>query len=421
MKRRVFVLDVALLAAAIVLAMIIAFAVATLGMRIPDATAMTIAEFLAISGSLTLVLGGFLLWLASGPLAGLRPQMTVAMAAGSVVALLNVLVTAWLMFISPHDLALLLLLLLFSLLVSLSFAAVSSRALMASVKDLTTAARRLADGDLSGRVASVGRGELAELAEDFNRMAERVEASFLKERELDAARTSFVASVSHDLRSPLASIRAAVEALHDGVVTDPELVRRYLRTTLQDLTYLSRMIDDLFELARLEGGGLVLDLADTSLGDLISDTLESTRLRAEQRGVTMTGVVAEDLTLRLDGAKIQRVLDNLVDNALRHTPPGGMVEIVAQRQNGGGSVEVRDTGAGIDPADLPFVFDRFFRGDPARDRASGGAGLGLAIARGFVEAHGGRIWAESRLGCGTTVFFTLGSGAAHSSAIGVSC
>jgi signal transduction histidine kinase len=406
-KPRVPWAEALLLAGAIFAAALVALAVAAFGMQVPGKAIAAIGGFLAISGGLTLLLGGGILWLITGSRRlGLRPQLTVALAGGGVVALLNVLVTAWLMFISAHDLALLLLLLLFSLLVSMSFAAVISRALIASVRQLVDAAQRLAGGDLSVRVAENGRGELRDLAQNFNRMAERLDDVFRRERALDTARRSLVAGVSHDLRSPLASLRAAAEALRDGVVSEPAEVRHYLRTMLQDLTYLSGLIDDLFDLARLEGGGLVLERTPTSLRDLISDTLGSMQLRARQRCVRLHGAVEGDPLVMADGAKVQRVLDNLVDNALRHTEAGGAVDLFARQEGPAVVVTVRDSGAGVDSADLPHIFDRFYRRDRARGREDG-AGLGLAIARGFVEAHGGKIWVENGPECGAAFSFTL--------------
>ena len=408
MSKKAFLLDVAILAGAILAAALVALAVATLGMHVPGPTSESIGGFLAISGGLTVVLGAIILWLITGSQQpGLRPQLTIAIAGGGGVGLLNVLVTAWLMFISPHDLGLLLLLLLFSLLVSLSFAAVISRVLIGSLQQLVGAARRLAGGDLSVRVVGQGRGELRELADDFNRMAERLEAAFRREKELDSARRSLVASVSHDLRSPLASLRVATEALHDGVVTDPDDVHRYLRTMVQDLTYLSRLIDDLFELARLEGGNLVLDRTETSLRDLISDTLESMQVRAEKEGIQLHGVVDGDPLALADGGKIQRVLDNLLDNALRFSRSGGRVDVTARQEDGAVVVAVRDDGGGIEPEDLPYVFDRFYRGDRSRRREDSGSGPGLAIARGFVEAHGGTIRVENEPGRGASFIFEL--------------
>ncbi len=408
MRKQPLLIDVVVLAGAIVIALLVALIVAALGMHVPGATDRAIGAFLGISGGLTVLLGALVLGVISRVRQfGLRQQIAIALCGGALVALLNVLVTAWLMFISPHDLGLLLLLLLFSLLVSLSFAAVISRALVGSLRELVGAARRLAGGDLTVRVAVAGRGELRELAHDFNSMAERLQAAFQHERDLDMARRSLVASVSHDLRSPLASLRVAAEALQDGVVSNAEDVQRYLRAMLQDIGYLSRLIDDLFELARLEGGSLVLDRTETSLRDLISDTLESMQLRAQKCGVQLQGAVDGDPLVVADGAKLQRVLDNLLDNALRFSPSGGQVELTARQEGGAVVVAVRDSGGGIEPADLPHVFDRFYRGDRSRRREDGATGLGLAIARGFVEAHGGKIWVENDPGRGAAFIFTL--------------
>ena len=407
MRARHVLAQLAALAGAIVVAGLLASAVAALVMHVPEPTTVTIGLFLAISGALTLALGAPLLWLVAGqPRLGLRARLTIALAAGSAVSLLNVLVTAWLMFISAHDLGLLLLLLLFSLLVSLSFAAVLSRAVMSRLDEVTAAARRMAAGDLSARVDEAGRGELAELGRSFNRMAERVERAFARERELDAARRALVAGVSHDLRSPLASIRAAVEALHDGVVADPGTVRRYQAGLVQDVARLSRLIDDLFELARLDAGAVTLHPERTALGDLVSDTLEGFRPRAQARGIALDGAVEGEPAAYVDAARIQRVLDNLLENALRHTPAGGHIAITARERPDGAQLEVRDSGPGIAAGDLARVFERFYRGDPARGR-DGGAGLGLAIVRGLVEAHGGTVAVESGPGQGARFIATL--------------
>lgn len=412
MRKQPLLIDVAVLAAAIVAAVLVALLVAALGMHVPGATDRAIGAFLGISGALTLLLGALVLGLISRLRQfGLRQQIAIALGGGAVVALLNVLVTAWLMFISPHDLGLLLLLLLFSLLVSLSFAAVISRALVGSLWELVGAARRLAGGDLTVRVTVAGPGELRELAHDFNRMAERLETAFQHERDIDAGRRSLVAGVSHDIRSPLASLRVAAEALQDGVVTNAEDVQQYYRAMLQDIGYLSRLIDDLFELARLEGGSLVLDSTETSLRDLISDTLESLQVRARKSGVELHGAVDGDPLVVADGAKLQRVLDNLLDNALRFSRRGGRIDLTARQEDEAVLVTVRDSGGGIAPGDLPHVFDRFYRGDRSRQRGDGGTGLGLAIARGLIEAHGGKIWVENEPGHGAAFVFTLPCGA----------
>jgi signal transduction histidine kinase len=404
--RRTLAISLARLAGAVLASGAVALAIARGILGVPPTDLAALGLFLAISGTLTLAVGGLVLWIVAMPgEMSMRVCLTVALATGSGVALLNVLVTAWLMFLSPHDLGLLLLLLVFSLLISLSFASVLSSTFMAPIAQLTAAVRRLAAGDLSVRAPTSGRGELAALAADFNRMVERVEATFQQERELETARRTLVASVSHDLRSPLASVRAAIEALHDGVVAEPDDVRRYIASALSDVAQVSALIDDLFELARLDAGAVTLQREETLLGDLVSDTLESMRPRAARHGVALRGAVEGAPVARIDVAKMQRVLNNLVENALRHTPAGGHIELTARETGEAACIELKDTGAGIAPGDLPHVFERFYRGDPARQRVGAGAGLGLAIVRGFVEAHGGTVWVDSFQGQGAT--FTL--------------
>jgi signal transduction histidine kinase len=226
-----------------------------------------------------------------------------------------------------------------------------------------------------------------------------------------------IAWVSHDLRTPLTSVRARVEALADGVVTDPAEVAAYLNAVRADVDALNRLIDDLFELTVIDAGGLRLDITAFSLSDLASDTLEAMRVLADRRGIALRGTVAPDVDpVRLSPPHIQRVLNNLVGNALAHTPAGESVTVGVTRERAPDQVCVRvtDTGEGIPPADLPRVFERFYRGERSRARAvgadgaaTGGMGLGLAIARALVEAHGGAIGIDSQVGLGTTVWFTL--------------
>jgi signal transduction histidine kinase len=269
-------------------------------------------------------------------------------------------------------------------------------------------AARIADGDLETRVVVDTHDELADLAADLNALAVRLDAAARQERRMEQSRRDLIAAVSHDLRTPLAAIRATIEAITDGVVTDEATITRYLCTMHDSTRELSRLIDDLFDLSRLDAGALVLELEPAALADLVSDTLERMRPQAAARDVVLTGFAAADLPLvPLDARFVGRVLANLVDNAVRHTPAGGRVEVAVYREGPAVRVEVRDTGEGIAPADLPHVFERFYRGEKSRSREHGGAGLGLAICKGIVEAHGGRIWAEARSPQGTQVSFTL--------------
>jgi two-component system sensor histidine kinase SaeS len=324
------------------------------------------------------------------------------------IAFANITMTAWLMFISPHDLGLLGLLLAFAAIVALAFAALTAEPVLRSVREVAAAARQVASGQLGVRVRPDGPDELVGLAQDFNVMSERLEETDKARREMEEARRHLIAAISHDLRTPLASIRVMVEAIDDGVVTDPETTQRYVRTVLGEVQRLSGLIDDLFELSRLDAGVLALQLEPGSLHDLVSDMMEALQVQAAEKGLTLQGAVDDHLPpVLMDAARVQRVVYNLVQNAIRHTPPDGTVLLEAQEEPDAVRVDVVDSGEGVLPADLPHIFERFYRGEKSRVRAQGGAGLGLAIARGLVEAHGGRIWAQSAPGKGARFSFVL--------------
>ena len=349
-------------------------------------------------------------------LRSLNQTLTLGYIVAAMLTLINVWITARLMFINQeHDLTLAGLLLLFAGGISVSFGYFLSTSLTHALRDVVRAASRVSEGDFSTRVRVEGRDEVAQLAQAFNAMAARLETGDREARALDAARRDLVAWASHDLRTPLASLRAMLDALADGVVTDPETVARYVRQSQAEIVRMNALIDDLFELAQMDTGSLTLRCDAGSLSDLISDTLEGFTARAQARGITLRGSVAPGVDpVWMASDKISRVLQNLIENAFRHTPKGGKIQLRAEVLDGMALVSLKDTGGGIAPQDLPRIFDRFYRGDAARSRShaqegfdGGGAGLGLAIAKGLVEAHGGRIWAESVPGHGTVMRFTL--------------
>ncbi|HZY56599.1 MAG TPA: ATP-binding protein, partial [Rubrobacteraceae bacterium] len=347
-----------------------------------------------------------------GLLGGVRAQMVAAVLLGSLLLVGMVIAGSGAMFISSHDLSILLTMLLFAAVLTVGFSLRAAVPLARRIERLRLDTARLAEGDLGAKVKVEGHDELAALAEDFNRMAATLEQARMREREADEARRDLVAAVSHDLRTPLASVRALIEAVADGVVDDPETRARYLASARGEVTKLGRLVDDLFELARIDAGLLQLELEETSLHDLVSDTLSSFRPEAERRGIRLVGLVSPEVDPVLASpSKLQRVLYNLVSNALRHTPADGTVFLRAQPEEDAVRVEVADTGEGIAPEDLPRVFERSFRGEGSRSShgvgEESGAGLGLAIARGLVEAHGGKIDVESRLGEGSRFTFTL--------------
>ncbi len=345
-------------------------------------------------------------------LGGVRAQVVVASLLGSLLLVGMVIAGSGAMFISSHDLSILLTMVLFAAVLAVGFSLRAAVPLARRVERLRLGTARLAEGDLGAKVEVEGHDELAALAEDFNRMAGALEQAKTREREADEARRDLVAAVSHDLRTPLASTRALIEAVADGVADDPETRARYLASARGELAKLGRLVDDLFELARIDAGVLRLELEETSLRDLISDTLSSFGPEAKQRGIRLVGEVSPEVDPVLASpSKLQRVLYNLVSNALRHTPADGTVFLRAEPEEKTVRVEVADTGGGISPEDLPRVFERSFRGERSRSSPEAeddsGAGLGLAIARGLVEAHGGTIDVESRPGEGSRFSFTL--------------
>jgi signal transduction histidine kinase len=237
----------------------------------------------------------------------------------------------------------------------------------------------------------------------------RVAAVAERERarvEAEATRRQMVAAVSHDLRTPLASLRLLVEAVDDEIV-DEETRRRYLATMRTNVDSLSTMIDELFELSRIEAGDIEWSIRQVELGMLVDETVAAMQPEAGAKGVEIRTLLSdEELRARADPEKIQRVLFNLIRNAIRHTPADGSVTVRATTDRSGVEIEVADTGDGIPAADRERVFDAFFRGGEDASRSSDGAGLGLAVSRAIVEGHGGRIWLEPG-GDGTRVRFSL--------------
>jgi signal transduction histidine kinase len=343
------------------------------------------------------------------------PRLSYALILGYILAggltLFNVWITARLMFINQHDLALGSLLLLFAGGISVAFGFFLSNAITQALEKLANGAEQLSRGDFSTRVPVSGQDEIGRLSSAFNQMAARLEQAAQAERALDEARRNLVAWASHDLRTPLTSIRAMIDALADGVVDDPETVSRYLRQSQTEISRMSKLIDDLFELAQLDAGHRDLNFEWISLSDLISDTLESFAARAEASNVTLEGFVSPEVDpVWAAPDKLSRILDNLLVNALNHTPKNGAICMQAEVVGDHIQVLVEDNGIGITSKDLPHVFDRFYRGERSRTRngiRSSGAGLGLAIGKGLVEAHGGEIWVESEPDEGTKFWFTL--------------
>ncbi len=379
-------------------------------MQAPVEEITTLMYWLSISSLVSLVMG-YVLYrrgLARSPSLSLTLVLTYGWA--GLLTLSNVWLMSERMFFSKdHDLILSGILLLFAAIIATTFGIFVAASVTDGLRQLARTAQQIAGGNLKARVSISGRDEVAMVGATFNEMAAQLQQAAQQRAELEQMRKDLIAWTSHDLRTPLTSIRAMIEALHDGMVDDPATVQRYYRTIRSDIIALNDIIDDLFELAQLDAGGLSMEMAQHALADIVSDTLEMFQAVAQDHGVTLQGTVAPDLGLvEMCAPKIGRVIANLVSNALRHTPAGGTVQVTAVRQPEGVMVTVQDSGPGFVTDDLPRVFEQFFRGEESRSRASGsGAGLGLAIAQGIVTAHNGRIWAENSADEGAIVGFSL--------------
>jgi signal transduction histidine kinase len=282
--------------------------------------------------------------------------------------------------------------------------------ILRDVEAIRDGLRAVGQGERNIRIETSARDELAELALAANTMIADLQAEEAARDQSDSARRDLVAAVSHDLRTPITSLRLLAEAVGDDVVADAEMRRGYLRRMRTHIDALSALIDDLFELSRLEAGDINWSLERVPLRELVSETVEAMRLEAETKGVAVVSDVPDQLMpARANPEKLQRVLFNLIQNAIRHTPADGSVVVRAEPVAAGIEVEIADTGDGIGPTERERVFTAFYRGGIEASRTGDGAGLGLAVSRAIVEAHGGRIWlADSARG--TRVRFSLHAG-----------
>jgi signal transduction histidine kinase len=323
-----------------------------------------------------------------------RASLLLLLQVASAVAILAVVAgtlgTANAMFISHHDLGVVGMVCVVAGLVAFGFSWLLGRQIETSSRALRKAARSLGQ-DETGFSAPAGpmAAELAALSRELDATALKLRESRESERRMEASRRQLVAWVSHDLRTPLAGLRAMAEALQDGIATD---TRRYHRQIFSEVTRLSTMVDDLFELSRIESGTLSLSPDWIEVSDLVSDTIASMEPVARARGVWLTGEADGPVPVHADPRELSRALSNLVTNAIRHTPEGGRVRVAATAEADEALITVADGCGGIPEADLARVFDLAWRGTPARTPdADGGAGLGLTIVRGIVEAHNGQV------------------------------
>jgi signal transduction histidine kinase len=273
-----------------------------------------------------------------------------------------------------------------------------SRRVLAPVKALTAAAKRVGRGVFSQRVETKDKGELGELARAFNSMSGDLERA-------EKLRQNMVADIAHELRTPLANVRGYLEALSDGVIKpDAETIR----SLSEEAALLSQLVDDLQELSLAEAGALKLNRRREDIARLVGQAAKAARDQAEAKGLTLSVALPAKLpAVNIDANRIRQVLSNLLDNAIAHTAKGGLVEITAKRRRGWLELSVSDNGEGIPAKDLPNIFERLYRVDKSRARATGGSGLGLTIAKRLVEAHGGEIKAQSQPGKGSRFSFTV--------------
>jgi signal transduction histidine kinase len=325
--------------------------------------------------------------------ASLRQRFLSVGAIAALVSLGNLAVLVALMSVSSHDASLMAALLVYSVGTGIAAAMVASRSAGRALERLDRTARALAEGNLQARTGSLHAGpELDRLGHTLDEMAARLEDSLAREREGEARRRDLVTAVSHDLRTPLAALRAMVEAIDDGVVEDLPTVRRYageMRVAVESLT---QLVDDLFELVQLDAGAIEAETKRARLAEVMQSALAACEGQATEKGLSVETHV-DGAADYLTSPRLVRVLQNLLQNAIRHTPADGTVRLQARRSDEGIELVVEDTGEGIAAEALDHVFEPFWRGDVARSGT--GSGLGLALAKRIVETLGGEIVVQS--------------------------
>jgi signal transduction histidine kinase len=362
---------------------------ALLGMHASDLGTLTLLLLPAVAATATAVV-------VVHPLlsrATYRQRLVALVLIAAGVALANLLVLTSLMVVSADDVTLLLVLLLYSLAAGVGAALVLARSSSQAVDRLTRTAVAFGEGDLSARVGELDADEeLVMLGHTLDDMADRLVRSQRRTAEVEAARRDLITIISHDLRTPLGSLRAMVEAIDDGVVEDLPSLRRYAEQMRGSVAQLSSMIDDLFELVQIDAGVIAVETERARLEDVVGSAIATVRHHAVEKRLALTARLgdAEDAAC---SPRLTRVVQNLLMNAIRHTPADGSVRLDARRAGDRLEVVIADTGDGIPADDLPRIFEPFYRADPAR--SGPGAGLGLALAKRIVEAMGGMIRAES--------------------------
>lgn len=383
-------------AAALAGATLCALAGAAFLLHESSSSARTIVMSVFISGFLALGVGLVMVLFGMQFLPRLSLKVGGSYLVGSLVAIITILYTPLVMFKHSTDAQLLILLLLCFLVISLGLAATVSFSVTGYLRTLREAAGRVSAGQFNTRVDVLSGDELSELAIAFNRMSEELGRSFGRERAQEHARRDLVAAISHDLGTPLTAVRIMVEAIRDGLVQDDVTVAEYHGRMHEEVLYLERLIEELFDLSRFESGESELDIVSVDLYQLVSETMEGLRALAQQKDLDVAVGAPPELPLvPLDPTQMQRVITNLIHNAIRFTPAGGTIGVALGSGDNEVTIEVTDNGGGIPAEDISHVFDRLYRGEKSRTRQGDGTGLGLAIAKAIVEAHAGCIRVEN--------------------------
>lgn len=391
------------------LSLLIALAVAWLAtvgaLREPNSVTSSLIGSLVLSGSLALIIG-FLVTVVGMPL---LPRLSFQIAAGyfivALAGIITLLYTPMTMFVQPRDLQILIVLMTFFLVIAVGLATIVGLTIGRPLRALATAARSVGAGAYNTHVrVPPSSNEISQVTTAFNRMADELDQASQREQAMEEGRRRLIAAISHDLRTPLTGVRLTLEGVRDGVVRDDATITSAIR----DIDQLGRLIDDLFELSQLESRSLRLAREVVNVGDVITASLDGLRLLADEKRVALAPPSIQGRPEIVgDSVQLRRVISNLVQNSIQHTAAGGEVRVHAQSLELSVVIKVSDTGEGVRPDDLPYIFDYFYRADAARERRSDGAGLGLSIAKAIVEAHGGTIAVQSKPGHGATVTVVL--------------
>jgi signal transduction histidine kinase len=285
-----------------------------------------------------------------------------------------------------------------------------SKSIIKPVKKLSEAAQQISEGNLDFKIEPINKDELGKLADTFEQMRSKLKESAELQKKYEENRKELIANISHDLKTPITSIKGYVEGIQDGVANTPEKMDRYIKTIYTKAVDMDHLIDELFLYSKLDLHRVPFHFEEIDIMSYLLDFVEELRFDIEKDGMVVTFDAEQDASYKViaDREQLKRVTMNIIQNSLKHMDKEEKrVQIFLKERPEDVLVQIQDNGLGIPVDDLPYIFDRFYKADPSRNTATGGSGLGLAIVKRIVEEHGGEIWAESKLGEGTSIFFTL--------------